>query len=141
LEAKWAKNSLSIVVYARVVWWRLILFNVFLDFVVRQALANMPEDVGVLVGYHGDGKMLFERRAKGDLTLHEISLLLYAYDMVLFSTKLENPVLMLKAMDNAAEHFTMRINVSKTKIMYVGKGTSQLLMDVTINGGPVELVD
>ncbi len=55
----------------------LLLFNVLLDFVVRQALANMPEDVGVIVGYHGDGRMLFERRAKGDLTLHEISLLLY----------------------------------------------------------------
>jgi hypothetical protein len=53
------------------------------------------------VGYHGDGKMLFEQRAKGDL-LHEISLLLYANDMVLFSTKLENLVLMLKAMDNTA---------------------------------------
>jgi hypothetical protein len=25
--------------------------------------------------------------------------------------------------------------------MYVGKGTSQLLVDVTINGDPVELVD
>jgi hypothetical protein len=55
----------------------LLLFNVLLDFLVRQALAHMPEDVGVLVGYHGDGRMLFEWRAKGDLTLHEISLLLY----------------------------------------------------------------
>jgi hypothetical protein len=59
------------------------------------------------VGYRGDGRMLFERRAKGDLTLHEISLLLYANDMVLFSMKPENLVLMLKAMDNPAKHFTM----------------------------------
>jgi hypothetical protein len=35
----------------------------------------------------------------------------------------------------------MRINASKTKIMYVGKGASQLPVDVTINGDPVELVD
>jgi len=55
----------------------LLLFNVLLDFVVRHAFTDMPEDIGVLVGYHGDGRMLFERRAKGDLTLHEISLLLY----------------------------------------------------------------
>jgi hypothetical protein len=61
--------------------------------------------------------------------------------MVLFSTKPENLVLMLKAMDNVVEHFTMRINASKTKIMFVGKGMSQLPVDVTINGGPVELVD
>jgi hypothetical protein len=37
-----------------------LLFNVFLDFVVKQALAYMPEDAGVLVGYCGDGRMLFE---------------------------------------------------------------------------------
>jgi hypothetical protein len=61
--------------------------------------------------------------------------------MVLFSTKPENLVLMLKAMDNVAERFTMCINASKTKIMFVGKGTSQLPVDVTINNGPVELVD
>jgi hypothetical protein len=101
----------------------------------------MPEDVGVLVGYSGDGRMTFQRRAKGDLTLHEIFLLLYANDMVLFSTKSENLVLMLKAMDNTVECFTMRINACKTKIMSVGKGTSQLPVDVIISGGPVELVD
>jgi hypothetical protein len=118
-----------------------LLFNVLLDFVVRHALADMPEEVGVSMGYHGDGRMLFERRAKGDLTLYEISLLLYANDMVLFSTKPENLVLMLKAMDSTADRFSMRINASKTKIMSVGKGTSQLLVDVTINGDPIELVD
>ncbi len=47
-----------------------------------------------------------------------------ADDMVLFSTKLKNLVLMLKAMDNVVERFTMCINASKTKIMSVGKGTS-----------------
>ncbi len=92
------------------------------------------------MGYHGDGKMLFEQRAKGDL-LHEISLLLYANDMVLFSTKPKNLVLMLKAMDIVAKRFIMHINASKTKIMSVGKGTSQLPVDVIINGNPVELVD
>ncbi len=61
--------------------------------------------------------------------------------MVLFSTKPKNLVLMLKAMDSIVERFTLCINASKTKIMYVGKGTSQLSVDVTINGGPIELVD
>jgi hypothetical protein len=37
-----------------------LLFNVLLDFVVRQALVDMPEDARVSMGYHGDGKMLFE---------------------------------------------------------------------------------
>jgi len=118
-----------------------LLFNVLLDFVVKQALADMPKDTGVSVGYHGDGRMLFEQRAKGDLMLHEIYLLLYGDDMVLFSTKPENLVLMLKAMDSAVKRFTMCINASKTKIMFVGKGMSQLPVDVTINNGPVELID
>ncbi len=73
--------------------------------------------------------------------LHEIFVLLYADDMVLFSIKPENLVLMLKAMDIVAKCFIMHINASKTKIMFVGKGMSQLLMDVTINGSPIELVD
>jgi hypothetical protein len=118
-----------------------LLFNVFLVFVVKQALVDMLEDARVSMDYRGDGRMLFEQRAKGDLTLHEISLLLYADDMVLFSTKPKNLVLMLKAMDSAAERFTMCINASKTKIMFVGKGMSQLSVDVTINDGSVELVD
>jgi hypothetical protein len=58
-----------------------------------------------------------------------------------FPQSRKNLVLMLKAMDSATKRFTMRINASKTKIMSVGKGTSQLLMDVTTNGNPVELVD
>jgi hypothetical protein len=118
-----------------------LLFNVFMNFVVRQALTSMPKDARVSVGYRGDGRVLFERRAKGDLTLHEIFLLSYADDMVLFSTKPENLVLMLKAMDNVAKRFTMHINASKTKIMFVGKVTSQLPMDVTINDDLIELVD
>jgi len=118
-----------------------LLFNVIPDFMVKHALANMLKDTKVSMGYHGDGRMLFEQRAKGDLMLHEIFLLLYVDDMVMFSTKPESLMLMLKAMDNAVERFIMHINASKTKIMYVGKGTSQLPVDVTINGGPVELVD
>ncbi len=74
--------------------------------------------------YHGDGRILFEQRVKGDLRLHEFFLSIYVDDMVLFSTKPENLVLMLKAMDNVAKRFTMRINACKTKIMYVGKGMS-----------------
>jgi len=41
-------------------------------------------------------------------------------------------------MDNVVERFTMRINASK---MYVGKSMSKLPVDVTINNGPIELVD
>ncbi len=58
------------------------------------------------MGYHDDGRILLEQRAKGDLMLHDIYLLLYANNMVLFSMKPENLMLMLKAMDNIAKRFT-----------------------------------
>jgi hypothetical protein len=72
------------------------------------------------------------------LSLHQIVLLLYADDMVLFSTNPQNPVLMLQCMDIVAERFTMRINATKTKVMLVGKGDSWLPAIVTISGGHVE---
>jgi hypothetical protein len=36
------------------------LFNIFLDFVVKRALANMPEGAGVMVQFRRDGKQLFQ---------------------------------------------------------------------------------
>jgi hypothetical protein len=55
--------------------------------------------------------------------------------MVLFSTNLENLILMLQFMDIATKWFAMRINVAKTKVMSVGKGDSRLLAIVTISKG------
>jgi hypothetical protein len=58
------------------------------------------------------------------LSLHQIALLLYANNMVLFSTNPKNMVLMLQCMDTVAKRFAMRINAAKTKVMSVGKGDS-----------------
>jgi hypothetical protein len=69
------------------------------------------------------------------LPLHQIALLLYANNMVLFSTNLKNLVLMLQCMDTIVERFAMRINAAQTKVMSVGKGDSWLPATVTINGG------
>jgi hypothetical protein len=68
-------------------------------------------------------------------------MLLYADDMVLFSTNPENLVLMLQCMDTATERFAMKINATKTKAMLVGKGDSRLLANITINGGQVKQVN
>jgi hypothetical protein len=73
------------------------------------------------------------------LSLHQIALLLYVDDMVLFSTNSKNLVLMLQCMDTT-KWFAMKINVAKTKVMLVGKGDSQLSAIVTINRGEVEQV-
>ncbi len=37
-----------------------LLFNIFLEFVVKRALASMPEGAGVMVQFRKDGKQLFQ---------------------------------------------------------------------------------
>ena len=34
-----------------------LLFNIYMDFVVKQALAQMPEGCGMELAYHDDGKL------------------------------------------------------------------------------------
>ncbi len=46
-----------------------LLFNVFLDFVVKQALASMPPDSGVSVQFWADGNLLFSASPEASLTL------------------------------------------------------------------------
>jgi hypothetical protein len=46
-----------------------LLFNVFLDFVVKQALASMPPDFGVSVQFQADSNLLFSASPKVNLTL------------------------------------------------------------------------
>ncbi len=118
-----------------------LLFNVFLDFVVKQALANMPPDSGVSVQFWANGNLLFSASPETSLTLAQIALLLYADDMVLFFANPGNLVLMLQCMDAIAEWFALRVNDVKTKVMSVGKGESWLPTVVAISGGPVERVD
>jgi hypothetical protein len=118
-----------------------LLFNVFLDFVVKQALASMPLDFGVSVQFRGDDNLLFSASPEASLTLAQIALLLYADDMVFFSADPSNLVRMLQCMDAAAEQFSLRVNTAKTKVMSVGKGESRLPAIVAISRGPIERVD
>jgi hypothetical protein len=118
-----------------------VLFNVFLDFVVKQALVSMPPDSGVSVQFRADGNLLFSASSEASLMLAHIALLLYVDDMVFFFADPGNLVLMLQGMDVAAERFALRVNVAKTKVMSVGKGKSRLPAVVAISEGPIERVD
>jgi hypothetical protein len=46
-----------------------LLFNVFLDFVMKQALASMPPDFGVSMQFRVDGNLLFSSSPETSLTL------------------------------------------------------------------------
>lgn len=100
-----------------------LLFNTFFDFVVIHALNNMRPDSEVLVHFQTNGNLLYFASPDEGLLLHQIALLLYANDMVLFSTNLKNLVLMLQCMDTVAERFAMKINATKTMVMLMRRGT------------------
>ena len=110
-----------------------LLFNIYMDFVVRQAMAQMPEGCGVKLAYHADGKL--ERDGCGGGGCVELlSVLLYADDMVLLSPSREELVVMLQVMDKVAASLGLRINASKTEILSIDKDWKE--GDVPVQQGP-----
>lgn len=105
------------------------LFNVMIDLVIRRALARMPEDCGIR----------FRMRGSGATDTHErIVLLMYADDVVLMSSSVDQLVCMLKVMDQVACEFGMKINASKTKIQ-VQSTQKAVVPRVYISSGVVDL--
>jgi hypothetical protein len=97
-----------------------LLFNVFLDFIVKEALKALL-DYGVEVEFWYGGELLYTL-GSGPLSLATIVMLLYVDDMVMFNTNVGKLVKMLRVVDFYASEMAMRINVVKTKITSMGKG-------------------
>ena len=103
------------------------LFNVMIDLVVRKALSRMPDDCGITFWMHGsDAADICER----------IVLLMYADDVVLMSSSLDQLVCMVQILDEVACEFGMKINASKTKIQ-VQSAQEVSVPPVTISSGVV----
>ncbi len=98
----------------------LLFFNVFLDFIVKEALKALL-DYGVEVEFWSGGELVYTP-GLGPLSLATIVVLLYAGDMVLFNTDAGKLVEMLRVVDLWASEMAMRINVAKIKIMSMGRG-------------------
>lgn len=122
-----------------------LLFNVYMDFVVRQAMAQMPEGCGVKLAYNANGKLQRDVGGSGG-SLELLSVLLYADDMVLLSPSREELTVMLQAMDKVAASLGLRINASKTEILSIDKdwveedGVVQQGPEVVISEGVVKEV-
>ena len=95
-----------------------LLFNIYMDFVVKQALAQMPEGCGVELAYHADGKLQRKKWGRGE-SLEVLSVLLYADDMVLMSNNRGELATMLQVMDRVSAGMGLRINANKTEIMAI----------------------
>jgi hypothetical protein len=123
-----------------------LLFNIYMDFVVKQALAQMPSGCGVKLAYHADGQLVRSTgHGVGDLQL--ISTLLYADDMALLSQDAKELESMLQTMDKVCLGMGMRINASKTEIMAFSEqqqqqqaGMDGLGIEVDISEGIVKQV-
>lgn len=96
-----------------------MLFNVYMDIIMRTTLARCPAECGVEVHYKVDGKL--KRLPKDRLnSVERLTCLLYADDVVLIAKDRQQLVEMLKAFDDTALAFGMCVNISKTKIQTVG---------------------
>ena len=115
-----------------------MLFNIFMDHVVKKALNRMPEGCGVHIhvgGAAGQG-------ATAPTSIERIVLLMYADDVVLMSHDPQELAAMLRAMDEVASEYGMAINSAKTEIQIQQAAGAQQASSpaVTLSGGPVKTV-
>jgi len=75
----------------------LLLFNVFLDFIIKEALRPLP-DCGVEVKIWSGGELVYTPSSR-PLSLATIVVLLYANNMVLFNMDAKKLVGMLRVVD------------------------------------------
>ena len=116
---------------------KIILFNVFMDFIVRQALAQMPEGCGLQVTVRG---VAGSCDLPASDSFHTLVTLLYADDMVLMAHDPAQLASMLSIMDNVCLRFGRAINAGKTEILLVdpGRCTPAEMDDVVLSGGTVK---
>ena len=116
-----------------------LLFNVFIDFVVKHALARMPNTCGVTAAFRSEGCPLPADSA--DPASDHIPLLMYADDMALTCSCPLELATFLGVMDDVCTECGLSINASKTEVMVVGReGHSPPLPPIVLRGGPVKQV-
>jgi hypothetical protein len=116
-----------------------LLFNIFIDYIVRDALHDMPS--GFKLGYRVGNHITW---ARSDKPLHEIimQLLMYADDMVLVCDCPHDLKVLIERMDTITQKWGMCINVAKTKIMCIHRNHVEATgINISIRGMKVEVVN
>jgi hypothetical protein len=118
-----------------------LLFNVYIDFVVRQALERMST-CGVSVLYRFSGSLAARERDPGCATFDTtIPLLMYADDMALTCPSSKELVQFLQCMDDVCAEAGLCINAGKTEVMSVDRfQRDPLPAPIVLRGGAVKLV-
>jgi hypothetical protein len=115
-----------------------LLFNVFVDYVAREAFHELP--CGFKVGYRVDDNLVWIER-RGGVEELLLQFFLYADDMVLLCDNPHDLCIMLNRLEQVTQKWGLHINVSKTKIMCVGKDCTWSIDPVSLRGEAVGLVD
>ena len=96
-----------------------LLFNVFIDFIIKQTLAELPGDIGVEIEYSMDGRLeRLKRDVVHDSHVH-IPIMMYADDMKLICTNARHLHDFILKLEDVTQKWGLTINVSKTKIMHI----------------------
>ncbi len=121
-----------------------LLFNMFMDLVVRAAAAKMPDACGVRMAFRADGEVFSTGPGSGqDSTEWFLRLLLYADDLVLLSHDPQELVQMLQVLDATCREFGLTINASKTELMSMcpSVGPAVRVGDVQLSNGVAKCVE
>ena len=121
-----------------------LLFNTFIDFLLRETLKDLPDDCGFEIHFKIDGclERPTSKRALGTHTRQLISHLMYADDMALLASNPEVLERMLLKLEEITQAWGMCISVPKTKIMTLSRPNgTQPLWPICIRGEHVESVD
>jgi hypothetical protein len=117
-----------------------MLFNVYIDFVVRQALARMPDACGVSVAFGFDGTFSPPVGDRISYRTH-IALLMYADDMALTCSNAAELLQFLKVLDDVCAECGLCINAAKTEVMSVDRrGIDPLPAVIELRGGQLKQV-
>jgi hypothetical protein len=117
-----------------------MLFNVFMDHVIKKALSRMPDDCGVHLHVLGRNQPAGHSTAAEHGTIERIVMLMYADDVVLLSHNPQELAAMLIAIDQVAREYGMTINAAKTEIQVQqpAKGETVPVPEVKLPGGEVK---
>lgn len=115
-----------------------MLFNIFMDHVMRRAQARMPADCGVSIHVNGREPRPLPRGQKAPV--ERIVMLMYADDVVLLSHCPKQLADMLVAVDQVAQGYGLTINAAKTKIQVQQPANSGQMPGaaVVLSGGEVD---
>jgi hypothetical protein len=120
------------------------MFNVFIDFLVKEASKDLPEGCGFEIIFNIDGqlKRLTSKQILRSHSKEIISYLMYADDMALLCSDPSLMEHMIQKLEQVTQAWSMCISIPKTKIMTLSRlASTQPMHNITIRGEVVEVVN